>query len=705
MNGKKQRTRIRKGNYPSNDFAADPLEKSRNLQKNFDPMHLIGFVFRHRCLVFSIVLIFFFFPASYSDPRIVLAGFSCRTFQISGNRNLRRNYMHAMQALNDLSNFDYFGMRSVLSPEPQIYSIFQCHNDLSPQDCHICFDEAKKKLTDCLPAIGGSIFLEGCFLRYEQYNFFNETNEKIDHLEPLCHNPTDITSDKYMKMEFANKVHQAVTEVTEFAGSTKGFGASEGKSGLLGVYALGQCLENLDHKNCTECLSDAGAEIDKCLPGAEGHVMNAGCYLRYSTRKFFGDAALAAQNEKEQVDHNNVAVLVFTMLSIVILLFSGLGAFIGCQIYARNKQEHRKVSRLPSSIRSSELNFKYEILEKATDFFHPTNKLGQGGAGSVYKGLLSDGTAVAVKRLFFNSRQWADEFFNEVHSVSGIQHKNLVRLLGCSIEGPESLLVYEFVPNKNLDQMLFDRKTFQLLSWDQRFNIILGIAEGIAHLHEGCKVKIIHRDIKSSNILVDNTLTPKVADFGLARSVAHNKTHISTGVAGTVGYLAPEYLVQGCLTEKADIYAFGVLAIEIACGRKNSIFAHDSGSILQCVWKNYKSKTITEAIDSKLRGEFQESEASRVLQIGLLCTQTRRSLRPSMSEVVQMLKTDDAVVPSPQQRPFQNSSMLSSDGTTKSLEMNSSSSNRHSTVDIKSSMTNTQSNKTPSWDMEMSKQT
>ncbi|XP_073140331.1 cysteine-rich receptor-like protein kinase 1 [Henckelia pumila] len=670
-------------------------------------MHLIDSVFRRPlCFVFLIVLIFFFIPASYSDPRIAVVGYSCKSSQISGDINLRKNYVQAMQALSDISNFDYFGMRSVLSPEPQIFGIFQCHVDLIPQDCHICFYEANKKLSACLPAVGGSIFLEGCFLRYEQYNFFNETDQKIDHLTPLCHDPTDITNDKYMKTEFANKVHQAVTEVTELAGSSKGFGASEGKSGLLGVYALGQCLENMEHKNCTQCLSDARAEIDNCLPGAEGHVMNAGCYLRYSTTKFFSDSALAAQNKKKQGDHNNVAILVFTMLSIVLLLFSGLGAFIGYKIYASSKQAHRKVSRLPSSVSSSELNFKYEILEKATDFFHPTNKLGQGGAGSVYKGMLSDGTTVAVKRLFFNSRQWADEFFNEVHSVSGIRHKNLVRLLGCSIEGPESLLVYEFVPNKSLDQLLFDRKTSQLLSWDQRFNIILGIAEGIAHLHEGCKVKIIHRDIKSSNILVDDTLTPKVADFGLARRVAHNKTHISTGVAGTIGYLAPEYLVQGCLTEKADIYAFGVLAIEIACGRKNSIFANDSGSVLQCVWKNYKSKTITEAIDSKLKGEFQESEASRVLQIGLLCTQTRRLLRPSMTEVVQMLKTDDIVLPSPQQQPFQNSSMLSSDGTTKSCEMNSSSSNKHSTVDIIScesypSMTSTQSNK----DMEMSKKT
>ncbi|KAL6177477.1 hypothetical protein ACLB2K_049003 [Fragaria x ananassa] len=169
------------------------------------------------------------------------------------------------------------------------------------------------------------------------------------------------------------------------------------------------------------------------------------------------------------------------------------------------------------------LNFKYEMLGKDTNFFNASRKLGQGGAGSVFKGTIPDGSNIAVKRLFFNTREWAHNFSTEVNLISGIQHKNLVRLLGYSIEGPESLLVYEYVPKKSLDKIIFGCSE-QVLSWQQRFDIICGIAEGLVYLHDSCSQKIIHRDIKSSNILLDEDLTPKIADFGLARCVGPDKS-------------------------------------------------------------------------------------------------------------------------------------------------------------------------------------
>lgn len=150
----------------------------------------------------------------------------------------------------------------------------------------------------------------------------------------------------------------------------------------------------------------------------------------------------------------------------------------------------------------------------------------------MYKGTLSNGKTVAVKRLFFSTRQWVDEFFNEINLISGVEHKNLVKLLGCSIEGPESLLVYEFVPNRSLEECI--RNKAKILNWKERFNIIVGTGEGIAFLHGGCTIRIIHRDIKSSNILLDENFNPKIADFGLARCFAADKTHLSTGIAGTL---------------------------------------------------------------------------------------------------------------------------------------------------------------------------
>ncbi|PKI66366.1 hypothetical protein CRG98_013168 [Punica granatum] len=314
----------------------------------------------------------------------------------------------------------------------------------------------------------------------------------------------------------------------------------------------------------------------------------------------------------------------------------------------------------------SKLNFKYETLEKATNFFDDSRKLGQGGAGSVYKGILPSGKVIAVKRLVFNTRQWVDDFFNEVNLINGIQHKNLVRLLGCSIEGPESLLVYEYVPNRSLDQILFTDNAIHILNWHERLHIIKGTAEGLAYLHTGYGLKIIHRDIKTSNILLDEKMTAKIADFGLVRCVAPDRSHLTTGIAGTLGYMAPEYLVRGQLTEKADVYSFGVLVLEILTGRKNSVFAEGLGSVLQSVWRDYKSRNLHESMDPALGEDFPDMEVANVLQIGLLCTQASAELRPSMPEVVEMLNNKHCVVPDPKQPPFLSASVLSSDNSTRS---------------------------------------
>ncbi|KAM7509148.1 hypothetical protein LguiA_019601 [Lonicera macranthoides] len=326
----------------------------------------------------------------------------------------------------------------------------------------------------------------------------------------------------------------------------------------------------------------AGKELKKgCLPRKEGRAMNAGCYMRYSDHNFFNDEA---RKMKESTGISStgatVAIALTAMAFLMLSLFATFAAYVR---WSKLKQESKNLGQISNAFNKSCLSFKYENLEKATNYFDVARKIGQGGAGSVFKGTLPNGKTVAVKRLFFNNRQWVDEFFNEVNLISGIQHKNLVKLLGCSIEGPESLLVYEYVPNKSLNQFLFDKNKSQILNWKQKFDIIVGIAEGISYLHGGSQIRIIHRDIKSSNVLLDENLSPKIADFGLARCFGADKTHLSTGIAGTLGYMAPEYLVRGQLTEKADVYSYGVLVLEIVCGRKNNAFIEDSGSLVQMV--------------------------------------------------------------------------------------------------------------------------
>ncbi|KAA8530216.1 hypothetical protein F0562_004925 [Nyssa sinensis] len=566
-----------------------------------------------------------------------------------------------MEVLSQLVTTHRWGQHVINSTTP-VYGLAQCFQDLSHTDCLLCYAASRTRLPRCLPAISARIYLDGCFLRYDNYSFFNESIDPSRDTVNCSSSDGNTTNNK--TLEFNQSVGLLIDNVTKTAVLNRGFGVAEVK----GLFGLAQCWKTLSNNGCRECLEKAGKELmTSCLPSKEGRGLNAGCYLRYSTKKFYNDEV------EKGPQHSGVSETgVIVAIALSGAAFFMLTLFAACAWYMRLTKlniERINLGKISASYNKSGLNFKYETLEKATDYFDASRKLGQGGAGSVYKGTLPNGENVAVKRLFFNTRQWVDEFFNEVNLISGIQHKNLVKLLGCSIEGPESLLVYEYVINKSLDQFLFDKNKTRILSWKQRFDIIVGTAEGLAYLHGGSQIRIIHRDIKSSNVLLDENLAPKIADFGLARCFAADKTHISTGIAGTVGYMAPEYLVRGQLTEKADVYSFGVLVIEIVRGMKNGVFIEDSGSLLQMVWKLYKTNRLVESVDPCLKNDFPEKEAAKVLQIGLLCTQASVAFRPSMDEVVKMLTNKDCEIPLPNQPPFLNASLLDSSRSIKSCSI------------------------------------
>ncbi|XP_075667339.1 G-type lectin S-receptor-like serine/threonine-protein kinase At1g11330 isoform X2 [Castanea sativa] len=223
--------------------------------------------------------------------------------------------------------------------------------------------------------------------------------------------------------------------------------------------------------------------------------------------------------------------------------------------------------------------FNFEMLVRATNDFHLSSKLGQGGFGPVYKGKLSDGQEIAVKRLSRTSAQGLEEFMNEVVVISKLQHRNLVRLLGCCVEGEERMLLYEYMPNKSLDAFLFDPHKERLLDWKKRFNIIEGIGRGLLYLHRDSRLRIIHRDLKASNILLDKELNPKISDFGMARIFGSDEDQANTNrVVGTYGYMSPEYAMEGRFSEKSDVFSFGVLLLEIVSGRRNTSFYNDEQS-------------------------------------------------------------------------------------------------------------------------------
>ncbi|CAN8234977.1 unnamed protein product [Cochlearia groenlandica] len=295
--------------------------------------------------------------------------------------------------------------------------------------------------------------------------------------------------------------------------------------------------------------------------------------------------------------------------------------------------------------------FKLQELEIATDLFSEKNRLGHGGFGPVYKGLMPSGEEIAVKKLSVDSRQGSREFINEVKLLLRIQHKNLVSLLGCCFLGPEKMLVYEYLPNRSLDYFLFGKINPGLLSWYNRWRIIIGVARGLLYLHEEAPIRIIHRDIKASNILLDNDLNPKISDFGLAQLFPGDGTHTNNTfrISGTYGYMAPEYVLHGLLSVKSDVYSFGVLMLEIVSGRKNQNpnLEPDMGDLLNYAWTLYQEGRIMELVDQSLAGAYNRDEAATCFVIGLLCCQQITTNRPDMNTVHQMLSSDSFDLPRP----------------------------------------------------------
>ncbi|GLT37752.1 hypothetical protein SLA2020_120530 [Shorea laevis] len=298
--------------------------------------------------------------------------------------------------------------------------------------------------------------------------------------------------------------------------------------------------------------------------------------------------------------------------------------------------------------------FDLTTIASATSNFSSNNKLGEGGFGPVYKGKLLEGKDIAVKRSSRNSGQGLQEFKNEVIFMARLQHRNLVKLLGCCIEGDERMLIYQFMPNKSLDYFIFDRTRSKLLDWEKRAHIISGIARELLYLHQDSRLRIIHRDLKAANVLLDSEMKPKISDFGMARSFWGEQTEASTKkVVGTYGYMSSEYAVDGLFSVKSDVFSFGVLVLEIVTGKRNRGFWHPDHhhNLLGHAWRLWIEGGPMELIDSVLGDFCAPSEVLRCIHVGLLCVQHRPEDRPNMATVVLMLGGESAL-PQPKQPGF-----------------------------------------------------
>ncbi|KAI3870072.1 hypothetical protein MKX03_017942 [Papaver bracteatum] len=285
--------------------------------------------------------------------------------------------------------------------------------------------------------------------------------------------------------------------------------------------------------------------------------------------------------------------------------------------------------------------FEYKQIKAATENFSPANMIGRGGFGPVYKGVLPNKTAIAVKNLSSNSKQGKREFLNEINTISRLRHPNLVTLYGhCAVDN-KFLLVYEYMENRCLATALSGLRPDlkERLDWQTRVKICIGIARGLAFLHEGAVFRIVHRDIKLSNVLLDKDLNPKIADFGLAKLDLEEDTHISTRIAGTIGYMAPEYAMRGYLTAQADVYSFGVVILELISGKRCSDRSRDnSPHLLDFALALQMKGDLISLIDENLKTSISVKEACMVLDLAMLCISYSPKLRPSISEVVNILE-------------------------------------------------------------------
>ncbi|KAG0451238.1 hypothetical protein HPP92_026538 [Vanilla planifolia] len=379
---------------------------------------------------------------------------------------------------------------------------------------------------------------------------------------------------------------------------------------------------------------------------------------------------LAASEFGEGEEKKTLAVYIIVLIVLAAVCSLGCISFLLCKCRRRKEGFHWNRGSTEESTEfddviemqdkgndteSHELPlFSFTAIMSATGGFSEANFLGKGGFGSVYKGKLPGGQEIAVKRLSRGSRQGLEEFKNEVILIAKLQHRNLVRLLGFCTEKEDQMLVYEYMPNKSLDAFLFGNSKKGVLDWETRYSIIEGIARGLLYLHRDSRLRVIHRDLKASNILLDQEMNPKISDFGLARIFRNdNNETVTNRVVGTYGYMSPEYAMQGQFSVKSDVYSFGVLLLEIISGQRNKTYHSDVDLyLLAFAWRLWSEGHLMELVDPTIKNSFSMEEVSKCVNIALLCVQDRANERPTMASVVMMLESGVIAQSTPKQPTF-----------------------------------------------------
>ncbi|KAL9996919.1 putative protein kinase RLK-Pelle-DLSV family [Helianthus debilis subsp. tardiflorus] len=527
-----------------------------------------------------------------------------------------------------------YARAQALSSGDSVFAAVQCRNYLSTDQCVACFDECVSELLICNSGNGGFVSFDNCYVRYEDYaGFYNDPYVMADADQTptlICGNESASQPTVFNQVidAFLSDITKATPKTSNFyVASTRNI-TSENKT----VYATAQCVEGMAQDSCQTCMNSAYDTLNDCFPNTQGKFFHLACFARYSDTPFFNVNQTIDITNLLKGHSSNVAVIAAAVAGGVLFLL----VLLSWLLYRSWKKSKKTEQEFEGAV-----HYNYKDLQLATNDFSEENIIGKGGFGEVFKAVFDDNNVVAVKKLLLTHNGAKEEFENEVKLISNIHHRNLLRLLGWSVEGSYLFLVLEYMPNGSLDKFLWGTKR-GTLNWDQRYEIIFGIARGLAHLHNEFHIKIIHRDIKSANILLSDDFKPKIADFGLARFQPEDQSHVSTKFAGTLGYTAPEYALRGVLSEKVDTYSFGIVTLEIISGKRSTEVksgSQDTDYLIEHAWKLYEKKAHVKVMDDTLNLNRHEQEhVMKIIEIALLCTQSPASSRPTMSEVVLMLQ-------------------------------------------------------------------
>ncbi|CAA7060174.1 unnamed protein product [Microthlaspi erraticum] len=557
----------------------------------------------------------------------------------------------------------FFYSGSIGEEPNQVYAIGMCIPGSTSGHCSVCIKNASDGLIKSCPTQFGAYTWRSdptlCYVRYFDIPFLGSLDRDPN---TLVDDPGDVISNlTEFKVIWDDLVYRMIASTSK-AKSTPSSSSNHYTVDVAAltpsenIYALMQCTPDLSSRECENCLRHQSC----CGQRQDGIIMRPNCYFRwdvYSFYKAFDNISVAyrppppSDNGSKKISTRVIVAIVVPIVVIIIIIILVL-LIRRSALFCWKRKPYQEFDFSQSGISAvRSLQFDFKAIDIATDKF--SNKLGQGGFGEVFKGTLLNGTDVAVKRLSKTSSQGALEFKNEVVVVAKLQHKNLVRLHGFCLEGEEKILVYEFVPNKSLDYFLFDPTKKGELDWTKRYNIIGGITRGILYLHHDSRLRIIHRDLKASNILLDAEMSPKIADFGMARIFGMHQNGAETNrIVGTRGYMPPEYVMHGQFSTKSDVYSFGVLVLEIICGRQN-MFVHQSDTttvenLVTYAWRLWRDGRPLELVDSTISENCQTEEVTRCIHVALLCVQHDPTDRPDLSTVDMMLIRNSLNLPLPE---------------------------------------------------------